>query len=140
MSFVAFSIPFSKIISRYGVKKCIKISIIALFISIILSVIAMNDYTFIISRLIQGLTSASLAICLYVLIVEEFSSHELGSALGIVSSAGYVGMLIAPSFMGFMIYLVNWRIAFLIMIPILLILLFALTRVESEWYLEKKSN
>lgn len=72
MSFVAFSLPFAKIISQYGVKKCTKLSLYLLLISIILSVLSMNDIMFLISRLIQGFTSASLAISLYVMIVEEF--------------------------------------------------------------------
>lgn len=50
---------------------------------------------FLLSRLIQDFTSASLAVSLYVMVVEEFEDSEIGSALGIVSSAGYVGMLIA---------------------------------------------
>ncbi len=138
MSFVSFSLPFAKIISQYGIKKCTKISIILLFISIIVSFLAVNEYMFLLSRLLQGLTSASLAISIYVIIVEEFQEHELGSALGMVSSAGYVGMLLAPSFMGFVIYFTDWRFAFLILIPILLVLLYLLKNVTNEWKGEKK--
>ena len=94
---------------------------------------------FLLSRLIQGFTSASLAISLYVMIVEEFDDNELGSALGIVSSAGYVGMLIAPSFMCFVIYLLNWELAFLILIPIIAILLILLNKIDYEWITEKRS-
>ena len=138
MSFVAFSIPFAKIISQYGIKKCTKLSLVLLFISVTLSVLSINEYMFLLSRLLQGLTSASLAISLYVMVVEEFSEHELGTALGMVSSAGYVGMLMAPSFMGFMIFISEWRMAFLIIIPIIAILLFLLHRIEKEWSTEKK--
>lgn len=70
------------------------------------------------SRLIQGLTSASLSISIYMMVVENLSEKNVGSALGIVGSSGYIGMLIAPSFMGFMILLANWRMALLILIPI----------------------
>ena len=138
MSFVAFSLPFAKIISQYGVKKCTKLSLYLLLISIILSVLSMNYIMFLISRLIQGFTSASLAISLYVMIVEEFEDSEIGSSLGIVSSAGYVGMLIAPSFMGIVVSLANWKLGFLILIPIIAILLIMINKIDDEWTTEKR--
>ena len=138
MSFVAFSLPFAKIISQYGVKKCTKLSLYLLLISIILSVLSMNYIMFLISRLIQGFTSASLAISLYVMIVEEFEDSEIGSSLGIVTSAGYVGMLIAPSFMGIVVSLANWKLGFLILIPIIAILLIMINKIDDEWTTEKR--
>lgn len=138
MSFVAFSLPFAKIISQYGVKKCTKLSLYLLLISIILSVLSMNYIMFLISRLIQGFTSASLAISLYVMIVEEFEDSEIGSSLGIVASAGYVGMLIAPSFMGIVVSLANWKLGFLILIPIIAILLIMINKIDDEWTTEKR--
>ena len=138
MSFVSFSLPFAKIISQYGIKKSTKLSIILLFISIMVSFLSVNEYMFLLSRLLQGLTSAALAISIYVIIVEEFQEHEMGSALGMVSSAGYVGMLMAPSFMGFVIYFADWKFAFLILIPILIVLLYLLNNVTKEWAGEKK--
>ena len=137
-SFVAFSLPFAKIISQYGVKKSTSLSLILLFVSVSISFLAVNDYMFLFSRLLQGITSSALAISIYVIIVEEFSENQLGTALGIVSSAGYVGMLVAPSFMGVMLYFFEWRIAFLTIIPIIIILLFLLSRFDKEWKTEKK--
>ena len=138
MSFVAFSVPFAKIISQYGIKRCTKLSLILLFVSVLLSFLSVNVYMLLLSRLLQGITSASLAISIYVMIVEEFTEHELGTALGIVASAGYVGMLIAPSFMGSIIHIANWRFAFLVLIPIIFILLYLLHNIEKEWHTEKK--
>lgn len=138
MSFVAFSLPFAKIISQYGVKKCTKLSLYLLLISIILSVLSMNYIMFLISRLIQGFTTASLAISLYVMIVKEFEDSEIGSSLGIVASAGYVGMLIAPSFMGIVVSLANWKLGFLILIPIIAILLIMINKIDDEWTTEKR--
>ncbi|WP_407462749.1 MFS transporter [Methanobrevibacter sp.] len=138
MSFVAFSLPFAKIISQYGIKKCTKVSLLLLFASVLISFFAFSEYMLLLSRLLQGLSSAALAISIYVMIVNEFEEKELGSALGIVASSGFVGMLIAPSFMGFMIYVADWRAAFLIMIPFVAISLFLLRRINKEWVTEKK--
>ena len=138
MSFVAFSLPFAKIISQYGVKKSTKISLLLLFFSILISVFSINDIMFLLSRLMQGFSAAILAISLYVIIVEEFEDSEIGSALGVVSSTGYIGLLIAPVVMGFAIFLLNWKFAFLMVLPIIAVLLILLNRIDYEWSTEKR--
>ena len=138
MSFVAFSLPFAKIISQYGVKKSTKISLLLLFFSILISVFSINDIMFLLSRLMQGFSAAILAISLYVIIVEEFEDSEIGSALGVVSSAGYIGLLIAPVVMGFAIVLFDWKWAFVMVLPIIVILMILLNRIDYEWATEKK--
>lgn len=135
--FVAFCLPFSNIVSQYGVKKCIRYCILALIISIAISAFSINQEMLLFSRFIQGITSASLSISLYVMIVEGLSKDDLGSGLGIVASAGYIGMMIAPSFMGFMIYFANWRVAFLILFIILIVLLVLLSKIKEEWVIKK---
>lgn len=138
MSFVAFSLPFAKIISQYGVKKSTKISLLLLFFSILISVFSINGFMFLLSRLMQGFSSAVLAISLYVIVVEEFEDSEIGSALGIVSSAGYIGLLIAPVIMGLAIFVLDWRWAFLMVLPIIVIMIILLNGIKSEWTTEKK--
>ena len=138
MSFVAFSLPFAKIISQYGVKKSTKISLLLLFFSILISVFSINDIMFLLSRLMQGFSAAVLAISLYVIVVEEFEDSELGSALGLVSSAGYIGLLIAPVFMGLAIVALDWKWAFLMVLPIIAVLLVILNGIDYEWASEKK--
>ena len=138
MSFVAFSLPFAKIISQYGVKKSTKISLLLLFVSILISLFSINDMMFLLSRLMQGFSAAILAISLYVIIVEEFEDSEIGSALGVVSSAGYIGLLIAPVVMGFAIVLFDWKWAFVMVLPIIVILMILLNRIDYEWTTEKK--
>lgn len=138
MSFIAFSLPFAKIVSQYGVKKSTKISLLLLFFSILISAFSINDIMFLLSRLIQGFSTAALAISIYVIVVEEFEDNEIGSALGVVSSAGYVGLLIAPVVMGLAILVLNWKLAFLMVLPIIAILLILLNGVDYEWASEKK--
>ena len=138
MSFVAFSLPFAKIISQYGVKKSTKISLLLLFFSILISVFSINDIMFLLSRLMQGFSAAILAISLYVIVVEEFEDSEIGSALGVVSSSGYIGLLIAPVVMGLAIVALDWKWAFLMVLPILVILLILLNGIDYEWATEKK--
>ena len=138
--FVAFALPFTNLISQIGVKKSISFSIIILLISIIITVFSINDYMLFLSRFIQGISTAALSISLYIMLVEGLSDEDLGVGLGIVSASGYFGMLIAPSFMGFIILFSNWRSAFLLLIPILIILLIALQRIKKEWIIEKGND
>ena len=111
---------------------------VGLLISVILSVIAFDQKIFLMSRLIQGFTSAILSTSIYMMIVNEFDGVQVGSALGIVGSAGYVGMLFAPSFMGFMMYLLDWKSAFLILVPIVIFEIFILRRIKTDWFGEKR--
>ena len=138
--FVAFALPFTNLISQIGVKKSISFSIIILLISIIITVFSINDYMLFLSRFIQGISTAALSISLYIMLVEGLSDEDLGVGLGIVSASGYFGMLIAPSFMGFIILFSNWRSAFLLLIPILITLLIALQIIKKEWIIEKGND
>ena len=138
--FVAFALPFTNLISQIGVKKSISFSIIILLISIIITVFSINDYMLFLSRFIQGISTAALSISLYIMLVEGLSDEDLGVGLGIVSASGYLGMLIAPSFMGFIILFSNWRSAFLLLIPILITLLIALQIIKKEWIIEKGND
>ena len=136
---VATCIPFAKLISKYGVKKSTMISLIALLISLLLTVFAVNQYMLLLSRLIQGLTCASLTSGIYIMIVAGLSESDVGSGLGIVGSAGYLGMLMASSFMGFMIYLASWRIAFLFLVPFIIIQLILLKNISFEENIDEKA-
>ena len=98
MSFVAFSLPFAKIISQYGVKKSTKISLLLLFFSILISVFSINDIMFLLSRLMQGFSAA----------------------------------------IGLAIVALDWKWAFLMVLPILVILLILLNGIDYEWATEKK--
>jgi len=104
-SLVAFCIPGAKVISQYGVKKCTLYCFILLFNSVLISIFAVNPYLFLLSRGIQGLSCALLSVSIYMLIVNDLEDDEVGPALGIVGSSGYIGMLIAPSFMGLQCFL-----------------------------------
>lgn len=137
-SLVATSIPLAKVISQYGVKKSVKISCYLLIISLLLCGFSFNFYIILIARLIQGICCASLGISIYMMLVEELEDEELGTALGLVGSCGYVGLMLAPSITGFVAYLSNWRMAFLILIPLFIFQLILLYGIKSEWTQEKR--
>ena len=136
-SMVAVGVPIAKVITRYGVKKSIKICCWMLIISLLLCGFGVNFYMILAARLIQGLCCATLGICIYTMLVEELEDEPLGTALGLVGSSGYVGLMLAPSLTGFITFFFDWRVPFLILIPFFLVQLIILSQVKSEWVGEK---
>nr|WP_295723196.1 MFS transporter [uncultured Methanobrevibacter sp.] len=101
IAIIAITIPASKNIKRFDLKKSIRILIFLLIVGLVLSAITPNMEVFLFSRLIQGASIALLPTIDLVIIVLAMPKEDVGKALGIVGSAGYVGMTIAPSVTGF---------------------------------------
>ena len=136
-SLVAISIPLSKLISQYGVKKSVMMSYILGIISLLLCGCSVNFYMILAGRLLQGICCASLGMSIYIMLVEELDEKALGTALGLVGSSGYVGLTLAPSLTGMITSFSGWRIAFLLLIPLFIIQLILLFSIKTEWIREK---
>lgn len=135
---VALAIPLAKVISQYGIKKSVKISYVLFIISLIVCSMSFNFYMVLLGRFLQGLACSSLIIGIYMMLVEELEDEALGVALGITGSAGYIGLMMAPAITSFITYYTNWRMAFLMLLPLFIIQLIMLHMVKSEWTTEKK--
>ena len=133
ISVVAFTIPFSKVISNYGAKRSTIFATVMIIVSLVMSAFSYNHIMLFLSRFIQGISVAALLLTIYIMIVRELPDDKIGWALGIVASSGYVGLMLAPSLTGGMLYLFSWRIAFLLVIPLFLVQLFLLFRLDKEW-------
>ena len=136
-SLVAISIPLAKMIAQYGVKKSVKISCALLIISLLLCAFSFNFYMILLARFIQGVCCAILGISIYMMLVEELEDEALGTALGIVGSCGYVGLMLAPSLTGLITHYSDWRMAFLLLVPLFVVQLILLQMIKSEWTQEK---
>ena len=136
-SLVASCIPIAKVVSQYGVKKAVKISCWLIIFSLLLITFTASFVTILIARFIQGICCATLGITIYMMLVEELDDEELGTALGLVGSSGYVGLMLAPSITGLITYFFDWKVAFMSLIPIFLIQLLLLSMIKGEWKQEK---
>ena len=92
VALIAVSIPLSRVISQYGVKRFTLVGVIVLSIGLLMSAIAPIIYFLLCSRVIQGISVAILLISIYMFVVNQISEDNVGSALGIVGSMGYIGM------------------------------------------------
>lgn len=137
-SLVAMSIPLAKIITQYGLKKSVKMSCYLLIVSLVLCAFSFDFYMILLARLFQGISCAALAISIYMMLVETLEDEELGTALGLVGSCGYIGLMLAPSLTGLITFYTDWRTVFLLLIPFFILQLVLLYLIKSEWRQEKK--
>ena len=139
IALIAVSIPLSRVISKYGVKRFTIIGVIVLSIGLIMSAIASDVYFLLFSRVIQGISVAVLLISIYMFVVNQISEDNVGSALGIVGSMGYIGMTSAPTISGFVVYYLSWRPLFVVMAVALVIELILLFKIDGEWKNDSKT-
>ena len=138
IALIAVSIPLSRVISKYGVKRFTIIGVIVLSVGLIMSAIASDVYFLLFSRVIQGISVAVLLISIYMFVVNQISEDNVGSALGIVGSMGYIGMTSAPTISGFVVYYLSWRPLFVVMAVALVIELILLFKIDGEWKNDSK--
>ena len=133
IALIAVSIPLSRVISRYGVRKSTIVGVIVLIIGLLMSAIAPDVYFLLFSRIIQGISVAALLISIYMFVVNQISEDNVGSALGIVGSMGYIGMTSAPTISGFLVYYISWRFLFVLLVAAFIIELILLFRLDGDW-------
>lgn len=138
IALIAVSIPLSRVISQHGVKKFTIYGIMLLVVGLVMSAVSPDIYFLLISRIIQGIGVGILLISVYMFVVYQISENNLGKALGIVGSGGYIGMTTAPTIAGFIVYYLSWRILFIVLIIVFAIDLLLLFRLDGEYKSEPK--
>lgn len=134
---ISISLPLSKIISKYGIKKFLKFNMILLILGLVMAGLSVNGLMLIFSRIIQGVCFAGLAVSVYVIVVKQIPEDNLGNVLGLVGSAGYIGMTSAPSISGLIITFLDWRYIFYFITIICIITLWMTTKIKTEWINEE---
>ena len=100
----------------------------------LISAFSTDINTLLISRVFQGVATAIINGAMYVIVTIQLPSDKLGYALGIMGSCGYVGLCLSNTVSGMVVYYLSWRAVFLILIPVYLITLFILIKLNKEWY------
>ncbi len=131
---VSLMLPFGKYVSKYGIGKYLKCSIVLMTVGLLLSACSTDINVLLISRVFQGVATAIINGAMYVIVAIQLPSDKLGYALGIMGSCGYVGLCLSNTVSGIVVYYVSWRAVFLILIPVYLITLFILVKLNKEWY------
>ena len=133
---VSLMLPLGKYVSKHGIGKYLKCSIVLMIAGLLLSACSTDINTLLISRFLQGVATAIINGAMYVIVTIQLPSDKLGYALGIMGSCGYVGLCLSNTVSGMVVYYFSWRAVFLILIPVYLITLFILIRLNKEWHTE----
>ena len=133
---VSLMLPLGKYVSKYGIGKYLKGSIVLMGVGLLLSACSTDINTLLISRVIQGVATAIINGAMYVIVAVQLPSDKLGYALGIMGSCGYIGLCLSNTVSGMVVYYLSWRAVFLILIPVYVITLAILIKLNKEWYTE----
>ncbi len=135
------AVPFGKFSGMYGIKKSYNIGLILFLIGSILSAIAFSTESLLVFRAFQGIAAAILYNTVTSLVSVAVPEQIRGKALGIMVSAVYIGLAVAPFIGGILTDYLGWRAIFYFSIPFILItLLISLTKVKDEWSMYKNET
>ena len=129
-----FLIPFGRLADIIGLKKMIVYGVILYITTNAITALSDSVTMLIVMRAIQGISAAMIVGNTIALISSTFPAGERGKALGITSSAVYIGLACGPLISGFLTDQFGWRSIFLINVPAGLIILFLIFwNIKGEW-------
>ena len=134
---VSFMLPLGKYVSKYGIGRYLKFSIVLMTAGLLFSAVSTDVNTLLLSRVLQGIATAIINGAMYVIVALQLPSDKLGYALGIMGSCGYIGLCLSNTVSGLVVYYVSWRSVFLILIPIYMLTILILIKLDKEWHTEE---
>jgi MFS family permease len=133
---VSLMLPLGKYVSKYGIGRYLKYSIVLMTAGLLFSAVSTDINTLLLSRVLQGVATAIINGAMYVIVAIQLPSDKLGYALGIMGSCGYVGLCLSNTVSGLVVYYISWRAVFLILIPVYILTILILIKLDKEWYTE----
>jgi MFS family permease len=129
-----FLIPFGRLSDIVGIKKMFTLGIVLYIVANAISALSVSIIMLIIMRLVQGISAAMITGNAIAMVSVLFPPGERGRALGVTSSAVYIGLAFSPLISGFLTAQFGWRSIFLISVPAGLISLFLIFwKIKGEW-------
>lgn len=129
----AFSVPFSQISSKYGLKRTMEIGLIIYIIGTVLTGLSNNFAMILFSRIIHAIGSAFLFVNGMAILTVQIPPQRRGQAMGYSLTGVYLGLTLAPSIGGILVQNISWRSIFYITIPLIIVSYYLLTRINKEW-------
>ncbi|OPY37907.1 MAG: putative transporter [Methanoregula sp. PtaU1.Bin051] len=134
LSAVLFLVPFGKIADIYGRKKIFLIGITIFGAASFLMTLVPSAAMLIAVRIIQGFGASMIYGTSVAIVTSVFPPGERGKALGIYTTAVYLGLTVGPFLGGIMTDAFGWRSIFYINIPIAVATVaIVIARLEGEW-------
>ena len=129
-----FLVPFGRIADIHGRTKIFSAGLVVFTFASLAIVFSVSPSMIILLRLMQG-TGAALIFGTSVAILTSVTPPpERGKALGIYTTAVYLGLSMGPFLGGFLVTSFGWRSIFLVNVPLgILILALIRTQLQGEW-------
>lgn len=129
-----FLVPFGKISDIYGRKKIYICGIATFAVASLLMTMTSSDEAFIALRVVQGFGSAMIFGTAVAILTSVYLPGERGWALGIYTTAVYLGLSVGPFLGGLLTTYLSWRSIFLVNIPIsIAAVVLILLKIKGEW-------
>ncbi len=126
-------VPFGRIADIYGRKRVFTWGIILFTVSSFLATMSFSMDMLLLFRVLQGAGSAMIFGNLFAIIASIFPASERGKALGITITGAFLGLFLGPVLGGFLTEYFGWRSIFFFNVPLGVLAIIAVTRVEGEW-------
>ncbi len=129
-----FLVPFGRMADILGRKKIFSAGLMVFTIASFAIVFSVSPAMIIFLRIVQGTGAALIFGTAVAILTSVTPPHERGKALGIYTTAVYLGLSMGPFIGGFLVTSLGWRSIFLINVPLgILILLIIRTKLQGEW-------
>ncbi|HOQ33210.1 MAG TPA: MFS transporter [Candidatus Hydrogenedens sp.] len=136
-----FLVPFGALGDLYGRKRIFLYGIIFFTISSVLCSLSPNAALLLIFRIFQGISGSMIMSTGIAMLTSVFPAEERGKALGINTSAVYLGLSLGPFLGGILTQHLGWRSVFYINAPIgLFAIAIILWKLEEEWKENKEGK
>ncbi len=138
LSSVIFMVPISKVADIYGRKQLFIIGLIIHMISSFGGYFSTSYEMLLFFRFMMGTGTAAIATTAITMLTDAFPVHERGAAIGYNTASVYLGLAMGPVLGGVVNDVFSWREVFLLTVPLVLIALFAISRVDMVPRRERK--
>ena len=129
-----FLVPFGRIADIHGRKKIFSAGLMIFTIASFVIVFSVSPPMIIFLRIVQGMGAALIFGTAVAILTSVTPPHERGKALGIYTTAVYLGLSMGPFLGGFLVTSFGWRSIFLVNVPLgILILAIIRTKLVGEW-------
>lgn len=130
--YAALLVPAGRLVDLHGARRLFLIGVAVFLAASAVCGMAPGPGTLIAARAVQAVGGAVLSPASLTLILRAFPAEKRGAIVGLWSAAGALGAAFGPGLGAILIELATWRAAFLINLPLgLLILLFAFRRLPA---------
>jgi len=131
-------LPFGRLADMYGRKRVFQLGMIIVTVASVLASTAQSMQQLVACRVLQGIGASMLFATGVALLTSLMPREQRGAAIGLSVASVYFGLACGPLLGGWATHHYSWRAAFLIHIPIaVVVILLSLFGLRGEWRNEK---